>query len=126
MRKPNVAIRKPAMRRAWFSEHGPLVDGNSAPCEGMERTFDACERLKLKPVQSFDPWNENDGGMALALDRKNNPVLIGGEPFVQKVTLPGALLFLADMCYEASGGEDGQNKGDFFRLVAAQLERGSR
>lgn len=126
MKKTLTVKQKPAMKRVWFNEDGELVDGNRAPCGEMERVFDACKRLGLLPVQSFDPWNENDGAMGLALDRKNNPVLIGGEPFMQKVTLPDALLFLADMCYEASGGEDGDNKADFFKLVAAQLERRSR
>lgn len=78
--------------------------------------------MRLKLVQSFDSWNDNEGCVALAINRKGETVIVGGTPFVRPVTITESLQFMADMCHEANGGEDGARKADYFKLVAAQLE----
>lgn len=128
MNRSTVASRsqktvKPALKRVWFVRGGELNSGADAP--GGKYFCDECRKLKLKPIQSFSSWNPNKGALALALDRNNRPVVVGGEPWVQHLTLPEAVRFLAEMCHEGGDGEDGYNKADFFKVVAAQLEGGA-
>lgn len=119
-----IVKQKPTLKRAWFIRGGELLSGADNAADGGKYFGDECRKLKLKSVQSFNSWNDNEGALALALDKNNNPVVLGGEPWMRRVTLSEAVRFLAEMCHESEQGEDGYYKRDFFKVVAAQLESG--
>lgn len=122
MKKTITARRK----RVWFAKYGKVASGNVSPAGEFANITKECTRRRLRLVQSFDSWNDNEGGVALALTRKGETVVIGGKPFVRPVTITESLQFMADMCHEANGGEDGGNKAVYFKMVAAQLEGRTR
>ena len=103
------------LKRQWF--HRADEDDHPGFAE-------LCRKRHWTPVQTFGSWNDNDRGLGIAIDARGRIFLVGGKPHIQELNLVEAMGFYADMCHESKEGCDEEGLPQFYRTIAAALQKG--
>jgi hypothetical protein len=83
-----------------------------------------CRKRKWTPVQTFEPWNDNEQGLGVAIDTRGRIFLVGSKPQIQELNLVESMEFYADMFHESKEGGYNDGAPQFYRTIAAALQKG--
>lgn len=88
-----------------------------------------CEHVLYEPVELFDPWNDNEGSIGLAINPASRRVFVAGlEPhFVWPMTLAESVALYRRMIHESEqGGVFNDGKRLWLDLIIAALKGGAK